>query len=483
MFCTSCGIRNAADSNFCKQCGTRLEKSSATKIHPEDFDRALPDEEQVSALIERAYLRRKEGDLDAAISLCIEALHLPTESTSAHSLLGQLYEENGDHEAAIREYERVLALNPGSIADRVKLDELRTGAKPEQQNAKSGARPATRVVLSHDRRNRVFDLDRFTAVSVPLVLVLLGSAITLLWMQHNNSGATNTTPNGSTTGSGAPNTGQNSAVLSTGAGAGATKSQGAPTNGTSSMVATTAVAGTSPTGGVNSFPNNPLNNSLDPQNPQRSTSVPPVAAPNSNANIAIPDRNANRTANRTFTGSSRPNPGGTGNGQPDNRSKGNSGGGNSGGNENTKIVVDSSDSHIRIPVEGEDGRGAPTETPIAKVEVVKPTPGGVVTAKGRSSSASTEALTYITVGQDKKLQKDYAGAIDAFTKALASAGDQKGYVLQQRALCFQKRGDHSSARNDFASAIEEYRKLESTDPETAADGIRACQSGLKISGN
>ena len=483
MFCTSCGIRNAADSNFCKQCGTRLEKPTATKIHPEDFDRALPDEEQVSALIERAYLRRKEGDLDGAIALCIEALHLPTESTSAHSLLGQLYEENGDHEAAIREYERVLALNPGSIADRVKLDELRNGTKPGQHTARDGARPATRVVLSDDRRNRVFDLDRFTAVSVPLVLVLLGGVITLLLVPHNNPA----TGNGGATGTGVANTNPNSANLTMGAGAGngqtgsnsatgptdATKMQGALANSANSTIATNAGAGTLPAG----------NARYSPLNLQQPTNQSTVPAPNSNSNIAVPDRSTTRTSKENSKENSRTNPAPTGNNLPDNRSRGN-GRGSSSGNEDSRGVVDSGDSHIRIPVEGEDGRGTPSETPIAKIEVVKPTPGGIATGGGTNSNApSSDARAFIKAGQDRKLQKEYRGAIEAFTKALANAGNEKGYVLQQRALCIQKLGDQSSAHNDFASAIDEYRKLETTDPETAADGIRACQSGLKISGN
>lgn len=180
MFCSSCGTRNGTDSNFCKQCGIRLDKSVPVKIDPDDFERALPDEEHVSALLERAYQRRKEGDIEGAISLCVEALHLPIESTSAHSLLGQLYEEQGNREAAIHEYERVLTLNPASIADRVKLDQLRSGDSPHTGRT-------TRVSLSNDHNSNPFDLSRITAVSVPIVLVLLGGVITLLIMQRNSS--------------------------------------------------------------------------------------------------------------------------------------------------------------------------------------------------------------------------------------------------------------------------------------------------------
>src|SRR5262245_48764648 len=125
MFCTACGIKNADDSNFCRQCGHALERPAAHSVSEEAFERALPEEEQVGALLERAYRLRKAGNVPGAIALCEEALRLRPDSTSAHSLLGQLYELEGERDLAVREYERVLQLNPGSIADRVKLDALR----------------------------------------------------------------------------------------------------------------------------------------------------------------------------------------------------------------------------------------------------------------------------------------------------------------------------------------------------------------------
>src|SRR5262245_24191565 len=105
MFCASCGTKNAAESNFCRQCGHKLERPAAPiKISEEEFDRALPADEQVSALLERAYRQRKDSDLPGAIALCEEALRLNPDSTTAHSLLGQLYEASGSRERAIREY-------------------------------------------------------------------------------------------------------------------------------------------------------------------------------------------------------------------------------------------------------------------------------------------------------------------------------------------------------------------------------------------
>ena len=118
--------------------------------------------------------------------------------------------------------------------------------------------------------------------------------------------------------------------------------------------------------------------------------------------------------------------------------------------------------------------------PTAHLEVEKPTRGTSRSASGAPSS--WEARSFVAMGEDKKRQKDYRGAIEAFTRALGSAGDQSGYIYQQRALCYQYLTDASSARTDYSRAIEEYRKLEARDPETARNGIRACQSGIKTCG-
>src|ERR1051326_3812975 len=107
MFCSSCGAKNVAESNFCHQCGLRLERPAGAKVSEEAFDRAMPEDEQVTALLELAYRRRKEGDVPGAIGLCNEVLTIRPESTTAHGLLGQLYEQNGDRGKAIQQYEQV----------------------------------------------------------------------------------------------------------------------------------------------------------------------------------------------------------------------------------------------------------------------------------------------------------------------------------------------------------------------------------------
>src|SRR5204863_4871698 len=99
--------KNSQESNFCKQCGLKMDRPAPVKISEEAYDRARPEEEQVSALLERAYHLRSLGDTAGAIAVCEEALDLKADSTSAHSLLGQLYAQVGMRDRAILAYARV----------------------------------------------------------------------------------------------------------------------------------------------------------------------------------------------------------------------------------------------------------------------------------------------------------------------------------------------------------------------------------------
>ena len=164
MFCTACGTKNSQESNFCKQCGQRIEKPT-TRFSEEEFNRSLPDNDQVGALMERAYALRLAGDFAGASALCEQALKLHPDSASAHSLLGQIYEQQGDTAKAIGEYETVLAHNPASIADRVKLDQLRDGdPKPAK---------VPQVVVTHPTPNSPPNI--FAMIGVGAALILVGA--------------------------------------------------------------------------------------------------------------------------------------------------------------------------------------------------------------------------------------------------------------------------------------------------------------------
>ena len=111
MFCNECGTRNNQESKYCKHCGNPLGVD--------------PGPEPVDVLLEHSYQARLKGDTEKALAMCKLVLIKTPNHTSALALLGQLYETLGNKEEAIAAYEQVVRLNPGSIADRIKLDQLK----------------------------------------------------------------------------------------------------------------------------------------------------------------------------------------------------------------------------------------------------------------------------------------------------------------------------------------------------------------------
>ncbi|MGC8784136.1 MAG: tetratricopeptide repeat protein [Armatimonadota bacterium] len=127
MFCTQCGAYNTDDSRFCHQCGHRLQPERKIPTLDESaFQLDSPEQQQkIQQLLNDALAHEAEGRLHEAILACEGVLVLDPANTSAHSLLGLIYEKQGDLQKAVAEYEKVVALNPDSVADRAKLEELR----------------------------------------------------------------------------------------------------------------------------------------------------------------------------------------------------------------------------------------------------------------------------------------------------------------------------------------------------------------------
>lgn len=130
MFCNDCGTRNSVDSKYCKECGSKVNDGYRTMmLTVEDLSAVEDDQSQqrLTRLLDMAFWHNEAGHTDAAIRASEAALKIHPLCTTAHSLLGTLYEKKGDEHKAIEHFEEVVRLNPDSEADVAKLEQVRQG--------------------------------------------------------------------------------------------------------------------------------------------------------------------------------------------------------------------------------------------------------------------------------------------------------------------------------------------------------------------
>lgn len=171
MFCTRCGTENAEQNRYCYECGQIL----AADQHAKNTDLIVKepgDKLNVSDLIFEAMKLYDLENLDGAFDKCREILSIDPSSSSARSLLGLVYEKQADNQiakgntetaedyllAAIRQLSQIVDENPGSTADKLKLNSLHS--KLDELKGK----PARKPVLSV--------LDRIPGIKkIPLPIV------------------------------------------------------------------------------------------------------------------------------------------------------------------------------------------------------------------------------------------------------------------------------------------------------------------------
>lgn len=154
--CKACNTQNSQESRFCKMCGFELKPAPTIQIKPAEIDSVLTD----------GYRLLAAGLVEEAEFIANSILELHPESTSALALRAAVYEKQDRLEDAIEYYERVVALNPESTLDRIKLIQLQKRAdsipEPEEIEAKG--------------RNRVAIAS---AVAAVIVVTGLGVAIAI----------------------------------------------------------------------------------------------------------------------------------------------------------------------------------------------------------------------------------------------------------------------------------------------------------------
>ena len=130
VFCNDCGTRNSVDSKYCKECGSKVNDGYRTMMLTVEDLAAVEDDQgqqRLTRLLDMAFWHNEAGHTDAAIRASEAALKIHPLCTTAHSLLGTLYEKKGDDQKAVEHFEEVVRLNPDSEADAAKLEQVRQG--------------------------------------------------------------------------------------------------------------------------------------------------------------------------------------------------------------------------------------------------------------------------------------------------------------------------------------------------------------------
>lgn len=436
MFCTACGTKNALDANFCKQCGQKIDRTAPPSISEEDFAMPASAEDRVSDLLVRAFQKYEAGDLDGAISACSEALALRPDSTSAHSLLGMLYERQGEREKAIAEYEKVLQLNPGSIADREKLDILRDGTiRLAPRKITSSHRSASPVLFDSPASAAV------VALAVFLLVLMVGAWA--VWMN-----------------------------------AGKARPVDAATSRSASLPATSPVTGTLPPNQGTGTMAPPQNFASAPQGQQGQPYAPspwiypPYPAPNyEEANRARP----RAESARPDTSLLRPVP--PASVAPPSTAP---------MERDASATRNEPDTTFHLPENPAptptDPAAAPSRDP-GKIEIVV-SPGASSNpsaGSGDAAGAAMDSRSRQMAAQQLQMQGNYQRAIKEYLKALDGAGDDTASIHQKIALCYQRLDDKESATTHYNDAIAAYKALISAgrNVEAANRGIKACEAALK----
>lgn len=96
------------------------------------LDPEAQDKEKIYPELARANLLRMRGDYKGAIDQCLSILKRYPEDPDAHTLIGDIYAEQGDLGQAAQWYELALDLNPNSAADKQKLRYVQERARDRE---------------------------------------------------------------------------------------------------------------------------------------------------------------------------------------------------------------------------------------------------------------------------------------------------------------------------------------------------------------
>lgn len=461
MYCTACGVRNTQDANFCKQCGHKLDKTSPVAISEEDFAIPPGPDDRVEKLLVTAFQEYEAGDLDGAIQACSEALTIRPESTSAHSLMGTLYEKRGERDKAIAEYEKVLLLNPGSIADREKLDQLRDGT----------ALIVPRKITSSRRLPGRALFDSPTGAAVAAVATFLLVLLVGAWAVYMRGGKQTTQAASRPIGAPLPLTGgAQRAAQSTSP----YQTQYAAPNGAGAQ--NLAATNFDARSAIQSQRNAPATPRRERQPRGEDEPSPRSFVPPATVALAPPGRDFDDA--RNVNGSQ----GGSTIHLPENGLAPSEIGPPP---ASARAAQSNAGTVTPANVAANPAPANPKKT--GRIEIVvtqEPQRGsgaGRTISDSGSQGANMDSRSTLAYARQLQMSGNYSRAVTQYTKALDGAGDDAASIHQQIALCYQRLDQKDSAVTHYNDAIASFKAQISAghNVEAANRGIKTCEAGIR----
>ena len=112
--CPKCVVNNTLDSAFCKKCGAILPISMIEE-----------EQEKLKEIVTKGMESYQSGNLDEAMAIADHSIITNPSYGEAYALKGLIHERKGAYAEAFDAYETVVALNPDSTIDKIKLNQLR----------------------------------------------------------------------------------------------------------------------------------------------------------------------------------------------------------------------------------------------------------------------------------------------------------------------------------------------------------------------
>ena len=166
MYCSQCGTRLTNPGLICDRCSAPAENAGTS----------------AESCLLRANLLRMRGRWDLAADQCAEVLRMDAANSTAHSLLGDIYQDQGRMEEARHWYQLALELNPSSDAARAKLARVEEMLEARQQRAEWEAviegrsQPVATSLLVRESLQRVGALVGAALCGIVLVMAGLMTA-------------------------------------------------------------------------------------------------------------------------------------------------------------------------------------------------------------------------------------------------------------------------------------------------------------------